>query len=110
IRKARRARLSVPVVQDGELTRIVAEAFVGEDLVRPRLRSADGEVRRSVTDDRVADEILQPRLGAANVGAKLPRALAIHVLMTIAMAGNLVTVGGNAAPDRRVECCDLSQR
>src|SRR5437660_462783 len=62
--------VAVAIVENRIHARVVAESFLEQNVVRPRLGGADREVRCAVPEHGLAGDVLEEGLGAMNVGAE----------------------------------------
>ena len=85
---------------NGIRARVVEEAFVEQDIVRPVLLRPDRIVRGAKPDHALTDDLLDRSFGALNVSPELLGALAGDELVAVTVASELVARPSNALDHR----------
>src|SRR2546427_8322937 len=106
--KPRRSSVAVAIVENRIDAGVVAEPFLGQDVVRPGLVVADREVGSAVTEHAFTGDVFEEHLGLMNVGAEFEGSLSRDELMMIAMARDFVPFTGDLPDHRGVIASDLS--
>src|SRR5207237_3935572 len=91
MRVALASHKSVSIAVHGEEARVVAIAFLPQDLQGPFAATHYGEVRRTITDDSPARYVLESALRATNGFTELVSIQGSNALVVRAVRRNLVT-------------------
>src|SRR6185295_8695578 len=93
---------AVAVVANGKDTGVVDVTLGRKNLEGPRRSSDDRVARSAIAEHWNAGRRFNRRLGPAQVGAELVVSELVDQPVTVAMAGELVPLSGDAANQRRV--------
>src|SRR4030095_12490308 len=95
MREAGGVRNPVPVVDDREDARIVAEYCLGQSLETPQGAANDGKSRSPISDHRDTGRLFHRGLPSPDVLGKVAPAEPRDHLVGVTVAGHLVTAGPN---------------